>query len=148
PPGPTGECEECRQKRLQRKSRNSELTTWHDSPVPEIVHEVLRSSGQSLDPATRAFMEPRFGHDFSRVRVHTDETSAESARSVNALAYTVENQVVFAQGQYVPHTSEGRHLIAHELAHVIQQGDAESAGAPVRCSNQSSSQEHEATAAA
>jgi hypothetical protein len=71
-PGATGECEECRKKRLQRKSRNSELGTRNDSAVPSIVHEVLRSPGQPLDSTTRALMEPRFGHDFSHVRVHSD----------------------------------------------------------------------------
>src|SRR5437773_9984537 len=71
-PGPTGECEECRKKRLQRKTRNSELGTRNDSFAPPIVHEVLRSPGQPLDPGTRALMEPRFGHYFSQVQVHTD----------------------------------------------------------------------------
>src|SRR5438876_916483 len=67
--GPSGECEGCRKKRLQRKTRNSELVTWNESFAPPIVHEVLRSQGQPLDLSTRAFMEPRFGHDFSGVRV-------------------------------------------------------------------------------
>ena len=64
--------------------------------MPPIVHEVLHSPGQPLDPATRAFMEPRFGHDFSTVRVHTDARAAASARTVNALAYTVGRDVVFS----------------------------------------------------
>src|SRR5438876_4707833 len=71
-PGPTGECDACRKKRLQRKAQNSELGTRNDSVVPSIVHDALRSPGQPLDAATRTFMEPRFGHDFSAVRVHTD----------------------------------------------------------------------------
>jgi hypothetical protein len=69
-------------------------------------------------------MESRFGRDFSRVRVHTDERAARSARSVGALAYTVDAHVVFAGGQHAPTTSEGRELIAHELTHVAQQGQA------------------------
>src|SRR5712692_8199293 len=85
--GLTGECEGCSKKKLQRKTQNSELGIRNDSPVPLIVHEVLRSPGQPLDASTRAFMEPRFGHDFSSVRVHTDAKAAESARAVNALAY-------------------------------------------------------------
>ena len=93
--------------------------------APPIVHEVLRSPGQPLDPATRAFMEPRFGHDFSRVRVHTDAKAAESARAVNALAYTVGHDVAFGAGQYAPKTSEGRRLLAHELTHVVQKGPGE-----------------------
>lgn len=140
--------------------------------MPPIVHEVLRSPGHPLDPATRAFMEPRFVHDFSQVRtrayrtvpvparltigasrdefeqeadrvaqhaisrssapagvrhdfsgvrVHTDAQAAESARAVNALAYTVGQDIVFGAGHYAPDTPTGRHLLAHELAHVMQQ---------------------------
>lgn len=89
-----------------------------ETGVPTIVHEVLRSSGQSLDPATRRFMEPRFGHDFSQVRVHADTQAAESARAVNALAYTVGHKVVFGEGQFAPHSVEGKNLLAHELAHL------------------------------
>src|SRR5262249_39074881 len=84
-PGPTGECEACRKKRLQRKANHSSAFT-HLSEAPPIVHEVLRSPGQPLDGDTRAFLEPRFGHDFSRVRVHADSRAAESARTVDALA--------------------------------------------------------------
>ena len=85
-----GECEECAKKRLsfQREPRNSAYGTKISSPVPDIVHEVVDSTGQPLDAATRAFMEPRFGHDFSRVRVHTDAKAAESAQAVAAHAYT------------------------------------------------------------
>ncbi len=68
-------------------------------------------------------MEPRFGFDFSQVRIHTDERAAETARGVNALAYTVGRNVVFEVGQYKPGTSEGRRLLAHELTHVIQQNN-------------------------
>src|SRR5262249_29965020 len=81
----------------------------------------LHSLGQPLDAGTRAFMEPRFGHDFSQVRIHADERAAESARAVNALAYTVGRDVVFGEGRYEPGTSEGRRLLAHELTHVVQQ---------------------------
>ncbi|HBB87630.1 MAG TPA: hypothetical protein DC047_08460 [Blastocatellia bacterium] len=91
------------------------------SDVPPIVHDVLRSPGQPLDTATRAFFEPRFGHDFSRVRVHTDARAAESARAVNAVAYNVADQIVFAPGKFQPHTTAGRKLLAHEMAHVVQQ---------------------------
>lgn len=118
--GVDGECVECRKKRLQRRASNSvEPTT-----VPFIVHEVLRSPGQPLDPATRAFMELRFGHDFSQVRVHADAKAAESARAVNALAYTVGKDIAFGISQYSPETQEGRRLLAHELTHVMQQSNA------------------------
>lgn len=112
-----GECEACHKKRLQRKA------TGHSTPetVPPIVHDVLRSSGQPLDARTRAFMEPRFGHDFSGVRVHTDAQAAESARVVNALAYTVGNHIAFDTNVHQPNNAKGHELIAHELTHVIQQ---------------------------
>jgi hypothetical protein len=98
--------------------------------VPANVHEVLRSSGQPLDAATRAQMEPRFGHDFSGVRVHSDPTAAQTAHDMNARAYTMGDRVVFAAGQFAPGTSDGRRLLAHELTHVVQQ----SGGVPaVQC---------------
>ena len=103
---------------LQRAAVNQTLAAHQ---VPPIVHEVLRSPGQPLDAETRAFMEPRFGHDFSGVQVHADPKAAESARAVDALAYTVGRDVVFGAGQYMPHTDTGRKLMAHESAHVVQQ---------------------------
>jgi len=97
----------------------------HPSPkqvaVPSSVHEALRTNGQPLDAATLASMEPRFGHDFSHVRVHSDSKAAEAAQAVNALAYTVGNDIVFGAGRYIPGTAEGRRLLAHELTHVVQQ---------------------------
>lgn len=102
---------------LQRAAVNNSPT----SEVPPIVHEVLNSPGQPLDAQTRAFMEPRFGHDFSSVRVHNDTRAARSARAVSALAYTVGNDIVFGKGQYAPRTAIGQKLISHELTHVIQQ---------------------------
>lgn len=72
------------------------------SVVPPIVQNVLGFPGQAIDPATRAFMEPRFGHDFSHVRVHTDAKAAQSAQAINAHAYTVGANIVFNDGQYAP----------------------------------------------
>jgi hypothetical protein len=89
------------------------------STAPPIVHEVLRSPGEPLDAATRAFMEPRLGYDFSHVQVHADAKAAQSARAVNARAYTVGPNVVFANGQYAPQSPEGQRLLAHELTHVV-----------------------------
>jgi len=116
-PGIDGECVECREKRLslQRRATNPAVE------VPPIVYDVLSSPGQPLDARTREFMEPRFGHDFSQVRVHTDVLAAESTRVVKALAYTVGRDVVSGAGQYAPATSGGRRLLAHELTHVVQQ---------------------------
>lgn len=90
--------------------------------APPTVHEVLRSPGYSLDGGIRDVMESHFGHDFGLVRVHTDRRAAESARAVSARAYTVGRHIVFDSGEYQPHTLEGRHLLAHELTHVLQQG--------------------------
>ena len=95
---------------------------------PFTVHEVLRSPGQPLDPGTRAFMEQRFGYDFSRVRVHSGAAAEQSARDVSASAYTVRQDIVFGPGQFAPDTRQGRQLIAHELAHVVQQSSASNRG--------------------
>lgn len=117
-----GECKGCKKKRegvLQRAAINP--SPVHE--VPPIVYEVLRSPGQPLDAATRAFMEPRFGHDFSGVRVHKDAKAAESARAMNALAFTVGHDVVFRGGDYSSESNNGRKLLAHELTHVVQQSD-------------------------
>ncbi len=123
-----GECEKCRAQReelpvpvsIQRRAGNGKETGASDSPP--IVHQALRSPGKPLDGAVRTTMELQFGRDFSDVRVHTGSLATRSAESVNALAYTAGNNVVFAEGQYSPESSGGRKLLAHELAHVVQQG--------------------------
>lgn len=120
--GMSGDCEKCGADRLSL--RRSAANQEEPSSVPPIVHDVLRSPGKPLDAATRTFFEPRFGYDFSRVRVHADPKAAESARTVNALAYTVGADVVFGEGLYAPGTAGGRRLMAHELTHVVQQRTA------------------------
>jgi hypothetical protein len=115
-------CEKCKKEEkdtLQRKAASA------IAPVeaPPIVHEVLRSPGQPLDASSRAFMEPRFGRDFSSIRVHTDARAVESARSMNAFAYSVGQHIGFATGSYAPCTAEGKKLLAHELAHTMQQNE-------------------------
>lgn len=89
--------------------------------APPIVYEALQSPGQPLDTPTRAFFEPRFGHEFGRVRIHSDTKAARSTRAVNALAYTVGQDLVFGAGQFSPRSSAGKELLAHELAHAVQQ---------------------------
>jgi hypothetical protein len=113
------ECKGCQQNKLTLQ-RHSDSQN-HQSEVPPIVDEVLRSPSQPLDSDTRTFMESRFGHDFSQVRVHSDAKAAESAQVVNALAYTVGRDMVFAADRYRPKMDGGRKLIAHELTHVVQQ---------------------------
>ena len=111
-------CDECRKKKptLQR-------STFSPAPeaVPPIVHDVLRSPGEPLDPATRAFMEPRFGHSFANVKVHDDSGARKSAQMMGARVYTVGEHMVLGKGEHSPVTDAGRRLIAHELAHVVQQ---------------------------
>jgi hypothetical protein len=120
-----GECDECGKKQMSlQRAQDSEIETPNSGGVPSIVHDVLRSPGQPLDAQTRAFMEPRFEHDFSRVRVHTDARAAESAQAVGAAAYTVAQDVVFGAGRFQPDTRLGQQLLAHELTHVLQQRSA------------------------
>jgi hypothetical protein len=92
-----------------------------DDVAPSIVYDVLHSPGKPLDAGTRAFAQTRFGHDFSHVRVHTDARAAESAQAVDASAYTVGRDVVFAAGEYAPDTATGQQLLMHELTHTLQQ---------------------------
>ncbi len=109
---------------LLRKERNGAGALSTQS-APPIVNEVLSGGGgRPLDSMPRSFMEQRFGHDFSRVRIHTGEQAEESAQAVNALAYTIGRDVVFERGQYAPETEAGRRLLAHELTHVVQQREA------------------------
>ena len=89
--------------------------------APASVGKALASPGRPLESALRQDMEQRFGYDFSRVRVHTDAAAEQSARDVNAHAYTLGHNIVFAAGRFAPGTTEGRRLIAHELTHVVQQ---------------------------
>jgi hypothetical protein len=92
--------------------------------APPVVHEVLGSAGRPMEPKTRAFFESRMGGtrrvDLGGVRIHTGPEAARSAKAVNARAYTVGNDIVFGEGEYEPETRGGRHLLAHELAHVAQ----------------------------
>jgi hypothetical protein len=106
---------------VQRKAEKS----FETSP-PAVSNDFVQGmgSGVPMDGATREFFESRFGHDFSNVRVHSDPQAAESARAVNALAYTVGSNVVFGAGQYRPETTTGKSLLAHELAHTVQQAVA------------------------
>lgn len=90
--------------------------------APPAVAETLRSAGQPLDPPTRAYFEPRLGHDLSGVRLHHDPAAADSARAVQARAYTVGQHVVFGRGEFQPAAAAGRQLLAHELVHTVQQG--------------------------
>jgi hypothetical protein len=104
--------------RIQRVS--GQLGRQADA-APGSVDRVLASPGRSMEPALQEDMQQRFGHDFSRVRVHSGGAAEQSAREVNAHAYTVGHHIVFGAGQLAPGPREGRRLIAHELTHVVQQ---------------------------
>ena len=119
-----GGCNKCKKKQLSLKRRSANSHEAVETPAS--VDGVLHSPGQPLDTTTRAFMEPRFGYDFGGVRLHTDSAAARSARDVNALAFTVGSHIAFGAGQYVPGSAQSNRLLAHELAHVVQQGGAES----------------------
>lgn len=116
-------CAHCEEDETEKNRLQREDTGPGPDVAPPIVHDVLRSAGQPLDMATRSFMEPRFSHDLSDVRVHTDGRAAESAQAVGALAYTLGDHVVFGQGQYQSNTFSGQKLLAHELTHVLQQNN-------------------------
>lgn len=117
---------------LQRLAAGPQAAGAGDA-APPIVHDVIRSGGVPLDPATHDFMQSRFGRDFGDVRIHTGESAARSAEAVGARAYTVGRDVVFGAGQYQPQADSGRRLLAHELVHTVQQ---DAAGAPAAVSRQ------------
>ena len=142
-PGPDGECAACKARRLQRSSAGAALGV-----APPIVHDVLRSSGRPLQPAVEREMGARYGHDFSRVRVHTDARAAASAEAVGALAYAVGRDIVFGAGRYAPASPDGQALIAHELAHVVQQRDAGALPGRLPIAAESGPEEREAARAA
>lgn len=127
---------------VQRKAEQAGPGCARDLP------QVTSRPGTTLDPALGAELGTRFGIDFSRVRVHADPAAAASAVRLHAAAYTVGPDIVFGPGRFAPHTAEGRRLLAHELAHVAQQGVATAAPGPVRVSAPSDAQEVEAERAA
>lgn len=142
-------CPTCEEQASPGGGGNSAQAEASADLAPPIVHEALQSKGEPLDSATLSRMGRNFGHDFSSVRVHHDGAAARSARAIAASAYTVGSDVVFAQGRYAPHTPGGTHLLAHELAHVIQQGSsARRVGGPIAMGSASDPAEQEADKAA
>ena len=118
-------CEE--EEKLHRKAAGgagAATSVGGGAAAPASAHQALKGPGRPLDPAARAFFEPRFGYDFGAVRVHTNADAAHSARDIGARAYTAGSSIVFAEGQHSTSTPDGKRLIAHELAHVVQQGKA------------------------
>lgn len=129
-------CTDCDTESLQRDDATGAAFRGGDaSSAAEAKVDAVRG-GHPLSREQRAFFEPRFGADFSPVRIHTDGTADTAARAVGALAYTRGNDVVFRADQYRPDTLAGQRLLAHELAHVVQQGAAP--GLQLRAANESS----------
>ena len=116
-----GTCSHCSEDETLHRKETGGARAANPLHVPKIVYEVLRSPGDRLDSTTRNFFESSLGHDFSQVRVHADGKAAQSAQAVNARAYTVGRDVVFASGRYQPREPAGLRLLGHELTHVVQQ---------------------------
>ena len=117
-------CESCDQEEeggetFHRKSSDNNEHLESDDAVQDIYS--MKGGGSALATSTRSFMEPLFGFDFGKVRIHTDERARRSAKSLNARAYTVGNDIMLGESTFEPNTLKGRRLLAHELTHVIQQ---------------------------
>jgi hypothetical protein len=138
----------CGRQSEKREHSPSRWEARRETVVPSVIGNVLGSPGDALAPPVRAFMESQFGHDFSRVRVHTDARAAESATSIGALAYTVGQHVVFAAERFAPESTAGAKLLAHELTHTIQQRQAHSGAIPQQIGERGDASEVEADRAA
>jgi hypothetical protein len=149
----SGTCDDCQKKQSGQhpaplQMKRSDASAPGQTEAPPSVHQALQSPGQPLDSATRAFMEPRFGQDFSHVRVHTDQQAAASANAVDAQAYTVGPHVVFGAGTYDTKTDNGRKLLAHELSHTIQQAHGSVPASPLEVGRRDDPAEAEADSVA
>jgi hypothetical protein len=133
---------------LQRAIGNAGTAELIEERSP--VHDVIGSGGSPMEPTIRADMEGRLGHEFGDVRIHADAAAHDSAKSVNAQAYTVGSDIVFQQGKYEPGSQSGQHMLAHELTHVVQQRngpvDGTDAGGGVKVSDPSDRFERDAVA--
>jgi len=122
-------CDECETEEQEKVSEPvmrkeafaSAVSTSLPSDTPSSIKNVINSGGQPLDTQTRSFFEPRFRTDLSHVRIFTGQAAGQSARLINARAYTLENNIVFGIGEYMPESVSGRHLLAHEIVHTGQQ---------------------------
>lgn len=114
-------CRHCEEEERKLHRKETESATPVATPALNAYVGSLSNGGQPLSESTRNFFEPRFGYDFSNVRVHNDSAAVQSAQSINALAYTSGTNIVFNQGQFAPESAGGKQLLAHELTHVVQQ---------------------------
>ncbi len=146
-------CSECEEEMAQRKPEEEEEDMLLAKEMPGQTQKVtlglesringLKADGQPLDLATRSYFESRFGHDFNHVRVHTDSTSADTAKSIHARAFTMGNHVVMGSGEYQPQSSVGRRLLSHELTHIVQQGDVTAGQSIIQRNGESESERKE-----
>ena len=123
---PTNDVQEREAQQTADKVMRSRVPEAFPKPATRHAKSAGASHGRPLDAETRAYFEPRFGFDFSRVRVHTDATASASACELNAKAYTQGSDITFGRGRFAPATSDGKKLLAHELVHVVQQSGASS----------------------
>jgi hypothetical protein len=121
PPRISRKCDACAKDEEKTVRPKPVAPAASEAAAPAQVESALAAPGRPLDPAARAFFEPRFARDFSRVRVHADAAAAASAQAIGARAYAAGADIVFAAREYAPGTEAGRRLLAHELAHVAQQ---------------------------
>ena len=120
------QCDACREQNKQASQRKALPSNKGTSEQGSVhVQRAINSGGHPLNHQTRRFFEPRFGMDLGHVRVHTDSIGGQSARSIHARAYTLGSHIVFGSGEYQPESESGRHLLAHELTHVLQQGSTD-----------------------
>jgi hypothetical protein len=122
--------EEAKKEEEKAPVQRAQASSAAPQPAGASVDEAISSPGRPIEPAARRTMEARFGYDFSRVRVHDDVRAAATARGIDAAAFTVGEDIAFGTSRYDPSTSDGRRLLAHELAHVVQQSDAKPSARP------------------
>lgn len=136
-PGGAASCPACEEEEVEQAKGIHRKPSQPSQGEMSVRDDFLQSlgPGQPLDHTTQKSMESKFGRNFEDVRVHTDTKAAESARSINARAYTAGRDVVFASQEYAPQSSRGRQLLAHELAHVVQQSRSAHTPALMRQTN-------------
>ncbi len=122
----TGPCTECQERKRVARLPCGACRVRTNGPVPPVVSDILRTPGVPLSASVRAKYEPRFGRDFSQVRVHADARAATAAAAIEARAFTVGRHIVFGAGEFGPDRPEGTHLLAHELTHIVQQDQTSS----------------------
>jgi hypothetical protein len=121
---PEGEEERQQMPQDEEEMMQLKASPHHKQSVPITTSrtiQAMRSGGQPLPKSLRNYLEPRFGHEFSQVRLHTDDRAIQASKEIGAKAFTLGKHIAFGERQFQPHSKEGKRLIAHELTHVVQQ---------------------------